>query len=115
MLAKSGIAMDVISIDSSLGVEREIVHVVCSRGGEDMPGFLMEMNRVNVALTRAKYDRNVFVDANFWMALSGSSLLGAFCYNMRSKFKITNVKAPEWKDDSFISKFQYTINIEILY
>ncbi|KAH9206534.1 P-loop containing nucleoside triphosphate hydrolase protein [Leptodontidium sp. 2 PMI_412] len=102
MLAKSGIAMDVISIDSSLGVEREIVHVVCSRGGEDMPGFLMEMNRVNVALTRAKYDRNVFVDANFWMALSGSSLLGAFCYNMRSKFKITNVKVPEWKDDSFI-------------
>ena len=55
-LARSGLGQVVVStVDSSQGCEAEVVIISFVRGGSNHVGFLADDRRLNVALTRAKY------------------------------------------------------------
>ena len=48
-------AVDVCSVDSYQGKERDVVMYSCVRSGRDGLGFVKDLRRLNVALTRAKH------------------------------------------------------------
>jgi AAA domain len=98
--------LKVITIDASLGVKEDIVIILSSRAGVDNdPGFLVETNRLNLALTRGRFDRTFIGDTEFIRQRGNDSLLRRFLDFQTAADLVVDVHVPGYQQPQDNCKF----------
>ncbi|CAF3823431.1 unnamed protein product [Rotaria sp. Silwood1] len=115
-------AIDVMTVDSSQGSEKDIIIISCVRGNDSI-GFLDDKSRLNVMLTRAKYGLYIFGEVlnmyefkreNLWLLMPDGVRLSASLSipvpkHNHEKFPVLFEYKPYRKDDNFFNFDQSNI------
>ena len=83
-----------MTVDSSQGKEKDIVILSCVRSGDNI-GFLDDMNRVNVMITRSK--NALYVFGNLTQLASQHESWQAFVEHARVNRIICDVDTDQWE------------------
>jgi superfamily I DNA and/or RNA helicase len=94
---ESGPCIDVNNVDGFQGSERDVIIISCVRSGGESIGFLGEKERLNVALTRAKYaliligDLDTLKKHKLWSELISHAASKKVIINMASNPRLEDV------------------------
>ncbi|EKX47588.1 hypothetical protein GUITHDRAFT_137364 [Guillardia theta CCMP2712] len=91
-----GYSIDVMTVDSCQGQERDIVIFSCVRANTRGVGFLEDVRRMNVALTRARHSLLVIGNSN---SLKASEPWKAFLANAKKRERVTVIESKKMPPD----------------
>merc|ERR1719427_1573205 len=100
--------IEVNTEDEFQGSERDIIIISCVRGGPGGIGFLQDRQRLNVALTRAKY--NLIVIGNMETLEESSKMWGELISNAKTRKVFYDIEKEEGRLKKILSAVNKSVS-----